>query len=99
LDAYEQIIADLHIGDEQVAYMGDDVVDLPVLARAGLSAAPADARDEVRALVDWVSQARGGDGAARDLIEVILRAQGKWEAVLREYVRETPVGARSETRP
>jgi 3-deoxy-D-manno-octulosonate 8-phosphate phosphatase (KDO 8-P phosphatase) len=98
LDAYEQIIADLHIGDDQVAYMGDDVVDLPVLARAGFSAAPADARDEVRALVDWVSQARGGDGAARDLIEVILRAQGKWEAVLREYMRETPAGARSETR-
>ncbi len=63
----------LRIGD--VAYMGDDVVDLAVLARAGLAAAPADAVDEVRSRVHWVSAANGGDGAARDLIELVLRAQ------------------------
>jgi 3-deoxy-D-manno-octulosonate 8-phosphate phosphatase (KDO 8-P phosphatase) len=96
LDTYEQIIGDLHIADQQVAYMGDDVVDLPVLARAGLSAAPADARDDVRTRVHWVSHARGGDGAARDLIEVVLRAQEKWEAVLREYMIDRPVAASSE---
>ena len=62
--------------------MGDDVLDLPVLARVGLAAAPADAVDEVRSRVHWVSQSHGGAGAARELVELILRAQGRWEALL-----------------
>ena len=53
--------------DEEVAYMGDDLLDLPVLARVGLSAAPADAAPEVRERVDWVSSCGGGRGAAREL--------------------------------
>jgi 3-deoxy-D-manno-octulosonate 8-phosphate phosphatase (KDO 8-P phosphatase) len=72
--------------DEQVAYMGDDVLDLPVLARAGLAAAPADAAGDVRSRVHWVSARRGGDGAARELIEVVLRAQNKWEGILAMYL-------------
>ena len=55
--------------------MGDDLLDLPVLARVGLSAAPADAAPEVRARVDWVSTRGGGRGAVRELIELVLRAQ------------------------
>ena len=62
--------------------MGDDIVDLPVLGRAGLAAAPSDAAVDVRSRVHWVSTAKGGDGAARELIELILRAQGRWEAVI-----------------
>jgi 3-deoxy-D-manno-octulosonate 8-phosphate phosphatase (KDO 8-P phosphatase) len=57
-----------------------------VLARVGLAAAPADAVDEVRARVHWVSGARGGAGAARELVELILRAQGLWEPLLLEYM-------------
>jgi 3-deoxy-D-manno-octulosonate 8-phosphate phosphatase (KDO 8-P phosphatase) len=91
LEAYEAIVNELHVEDEHVAYMGDDVVDLPVLARAGLAAAPADAREDVRSRVHWVSAVAGGHGAARDLIEVILRAQGKWDAIVREYIKE-PAG-------
>ena len=56
--------------------------------RVGLSAAPADAAPEVRARVDWVSRHAGGDGAARELVELILRAQGRWDALLREYLGE-----------
>jgi len=88
LEAYEQIVDSLLLDDEQVAYMGDDVLDLPVLARAGLAAAPADAVEDVRRRVHWVSRANGGQGAARDLIEVILQAQGRWQALLAEYVEE-----------
>jgi len=73
-DAYGEILADLRMTDEQVAYMGDDILDLPVLLRAGLSAAPADAAGEVRTRVHWVSRARGGDGAARELIELVPEA-------------------------
>jgi 3-deoxy-D-manno-octulosonate 8-phosphate phosphatase (KDO 8-P phosphatase) len=65
--------------------MGDDLLDLPVLARAGLAAAPADAVPEVRALVDWVSAAPGGRGAVRDLVELVLKAQALWATVTRDY--------------
>src|SRR6476659_6131580 len=73
LDAYERILRDTGLQDSAVSYMGDDLLDLPVLARAGLSAAPADAAPEVRASVDWVSNLPGGRGAARELIELVLR--------------------------
>jgi 3-deoxy-D-manno-octulosonate 8-phosphate phosphatase (KDO 8-P phosphatase) len=87
-DTYEQIVETLLLTPEQVAYMGDDVLDLPVLARVGLAAAPADAAPEVRTRVHWVSHARGGDGAARGLIELILKAQGKWDGLVASYVAE-----------
>jgi 3-deoxy-D-manno-octulosonate 8-phosphate phosphatase (KDO 8-P phosphatase) len=89
LATYEQILRDHHLTDADVAYMGDDVVDLAVLARAGLSTAPADAVAEVLARVHWISRANAGSGAARELIEVILRAQNLWDDVLASYVNET----------
>jgi 3-deoxy-D-manno-octulosonate 8-phosphate phosphatase (KDO 8-P phosphatase) len=85
---YEQILRDHGTTDEQVAYMGDDIVDLAVLQRVGLSTAPADAVDEVRRRVHWVSDCRGGDGAARQLIEIVMRAQNLWEGVVAAYVAE-----------
>ena len=88
LDAYADILADLNVTDEQVAYMGDDILDLPVLLRAGLAASPSDAVDEVRARVHWVARAAGGHGAARELVELVLRAQGTWTALLDDYVAE-----------
>ena len=83
--AFEQILRDTNLDEQFVAYMGDDLLDLPVLRRAGLSAAPADAAAEVRDSVHWVSSARGGQGAARELIELVLRAQGRWEEIIAEY--------------
>ncbi len=70
----------------RTAYMGDDVVDLPVLRACGFSAAPADAHEEVRARVDWVASAGGGRGAVRELCDLLLRAQGKWDAAMAEYL-------------
>ena len=86
LETYEQIADELLLEDEDIAYMGDDIVDLAVLTRVGLAAAPADAVDEVRARVHWVSRFRGGRGAARELVELILRAQKLWEPLLFEYL-------------
>jgi 3-deoxy-D-manno-octulosonate 8-phosphate phosphatase (KDO 8-P phosphatase) len=85
LAAYEQIIRDANLEDEAVAYMGDDLVDLPVLARAGLASAPADAAAEVRATVHWTSQATGGRGAVRELVEMVLKAQQRWDDVVRQF--------------
>ena len=88
LETYDQIVDELLLEHEQVAYMGDDVLDLPVLTRAGLSAAPADAAPDARARAMWVSRARGGDGAARDLIEFILKSQNKWDGLVAAYLTE-----------
>jgi 3-deoxy-D-manno-octulosonate 8-phosphate phosphatase (KDO 8-P phosphatase) len=88
LATYEQILMDRNLQDSDVAYMGDDVVDLAVLARAGLSTAPADAVDEVRSRVHWVSSANAGSGAARELIELVLKAQNLWEDVIAAYLNE-----------
>jgi 3-deoxy-D-manno-octulosonate 8-phosphate phosphatase (KDO 8-P phosphatase) len=62
-----------------------------VLARVGLAAAPADAVAEVRSRAHWVARAAGGAGAARELLELILRAQGRWDAIVRAF---TPEGER-----
>ncbi len=86
LETYERILERCRLADDQVAYMGDDLLDLPVLSRAGLSAAPADAVPEVRERVHWVATSAGGDGAARELVELVLRAQNKWAAVVDGYV-------------
>jgi 3-deoxy-D-manno-octulosonate 8-phosphate phosphatase (KDO 8-P phosphatase) len=86
LAAYERVLADAGLSDNQVGYMGDDLQDLPVLRRAGFSAAPADAAPEVRAAVQWVSQSGGGRGAARECIEHVLSARGTWQAAVAGFL-------------
>lgn len=85
LSAYEQIVREAGIEDGAVAYMGDDLLDLPVLGRVGFSAAPADAAAEVRARVNWVSSAAGGRGAVREFIELVLRAQKRWDGIVQQH--------------
>jgi 3-deoxy-D-manno-octulosonate 8-phosphate phosphatase (KDO 8-P phosphatase) len=87
LVAYQQILRDAGLSDDAVAYMGDDLLDVPVLSRAGLAGAPADAAQDVRDRVHWVSAMGGGRGAVREFIELILRAQERWETVTREYMK------------
>jgi len=82
---WEEILAAAGLRDEQVAYVGDDLTDVPLLRRAGFAAAPANARPEVKPLVHLVTNARGGEGAVREVIEVLLRAQGKWAEILQRY--------------
>ncbi len=79
LPAYEELVGPLGLVDEEVAYMGDDVNDLPVLRRVGLSACPADACAEVLAEATFVAPSPGGHGAVRELCELILRAKGLWK--------------------
>jgi 3-deoxy-D-manno-octulosonate 8-phosphate phosphatase (KDO 8-P phosphatase) len=72
---------------EETAYLGDDLVDLPALKRAGLAGAVGDAVPEVQAAADWVAAAPGGRGAVREFVEFILVAQGRWESALERYRR------------
>lgn len=72
----------------EAAYVGDDLLDVPALERAGLAVAVADAPREVRALAHLVTRARGGEGALRECVEVLLRARGVWRATVTTYVRD-----------
>lgn len=85
LARYEELSDRLGLSDEAVCYIGDDLVDLPVLRRVGLAAAPADADADVLAACHWVSRHPGGCGAVRELVELLLRARGSWPAVTERY--------------
>ncbi|MHC4547953.1 MAG: KdsC family phosphatase [Planctomycetota bacterium] len=71
----------------EIAYMGDDLVDLPVMRLVGFAAAPADARPEAREAAAWVAPSAGGRGAVRDLCEHLLKAMGRWEEVCERFRR------------
>lgn len=77
--ALREILAEQQLEAHEVAYIGDDLNDLPLLAEVGLTAAPADAPHEVRAEVYMVLSAAGGRGCLREFVEAILRARGDWE--------------------
>ncbi len=77
LTPYEKVKTSYSLHDSEVAYVGDDLLDLPLLQRVGFSAAPANAVRDVKMKVDYVSKERGGHGAVRDIIDLILKAQKK----------------------
>lgn len=79
----QQVLAGMGMGFEHAAAIGDDWPDLPVMQRCALAAAPQQAHAEVRAAAHWVSSRRGGDGAVRDLCDLILTAQGHYARLLR----------------
>lgn len=85
LTPYREILAATGLSDEQVAFMGDDIIDIPVMRRVGFSAAPADAIDYVRDHAHFVSQNRGGWGAVRELCDLILKGIGAWDTVTARY--------------
>jgi YrbI family 3-deoxy-D-manno-octulosonate 8-phosphate phosphatase len=86
LDTLRQILDDLRIAPEEVCYLGDDLPDLPVVRAAGLGVAVADACRELRDAAHYVTQAKGGCGAVRETIEMILKAQQRWDEVIRAYM-------------
>ncbi len=87
LPAFEELIAKLGVAAQQVAYVGDDVVDLPILTRAGLAVAVADAHPLVKRHAHWTTPHGGGRGAARDVCELIMEAQGTLDSKLQHYLQ------------
>ena len=83
--AVENLLAQTGLGWDEVCYVGDDIVDLGVLQRAGVGVVVADGVAEVRAGADYVTRAGGGHGAVREVVELILQAQGKWAGVVAGY--------------
>lgn len=78
IPAYEEIVKRAGLPEETIAFMGDDLPDLPVFPRVGLAVAVANAVPEVKRAAHYVARARGGEGAVREVVELILKAQGKW---------------------
>ena len=78
--AYEKFKAKYSLSDDEIIYMGDDIPDLPVMQHVGCPCCPADACAEIKDISVYISQKNGGYGCARDVIEQVLKAQGKWMA-------------------
>ena len=85
LPLLEEILADSGLSAEEIAYMGDDLTDLPILKRAGLAAAPANSRVSGHDSVHFVTPSSGGAGAVRDVIELLLKAQNRWGEIMAKY--------------
>jgi 3-deoxy-D-manno-octulosonate 8-phosphate phosphatase (KDO 8-P phosphatase) len=86
LTPFLSLVQGLQLAPESVAYVGDDVTDLPVMQRVGLAVAVQDAHPLVKAHAHWQTPHPGGKGAARDVCDLILQAQGRWDAQMRKYL-------------
>jgi 3-deoxy-D-manno-octulosonate 8-phosphate phosphatase (KDO 8-P phosphatase) len=84
-EVFEKILKKYKLAANETAFLGDDIIDIPVLRRVGFSAAVADAVDVVKKSVDYITKNKGGNGAVREVCEMILQAQGKWEEVAAKY--------------
>jgi 3-deoxy-D-manno-octulosonate 8-phosphate phosphatase (KDO 8-P phosphatase) len=84
--AFEELLGQTGIAAQDAGFVGDDVIDLPILLRVGFAASVPNAHPEVRNRVHYVTQASGGKGAARELCDLILRAQGNYEKALAPYL-------------
>ena len=96
---FEEILQEAGLEAAEVCFVGDDVIDLPVMRHCGFAVAVANARDEVKREAHYVTKHSGGDGGARDAVEYILKAQGQWQRVVEEYICERSPKERSAQRP
>ncbi len=78
LTIFNKYLSDNQITPEQVLFMGDDIPDFPLMEQAGIGCCPADAAEEIKKVARYISHLKGGDGCARDVIEQVLKIQGKW---------------------
>jgi len=88
LTTFGEILKQEGLRASEAAFVGDDVIDLPVMRKCGLAIAVANARDDVKEDAHWVTPHSGGDGALRDAVEYILKAQGMWKEIMEKYIAE-----------
>ena len=85
--AFERLLREAGVEENEVAFVGDDLVDIPIMNRAELAVAVADAVEEVRSVAHYVTRAKGGRGAVREVIEIILKSQGRWHDLVEDYLK------------
>lgn len=88
LPTFLNLVEKLGLNFNEIAYIGDDILDLPILTRAGLSVCPLDADHEVKPRVDYISKFNGGQGCVREICELILKSQDLWQAHMDFYLRK-----------
>jgi len=86
--AYEHLLKKIGVSDAETAYVGDDVIDIPLFKRVGFSVAVADASEYAKKEAMFITKNRGGRGAVREVCELILKASGKWKEIIDEYYHE-----------
>ena len=86
LETYQKLKEKWQLTDEQIAYVGDDINDLPVLVRCGLSCTPSDGHYKVKEHVDLVLKSKGGEGVLRELVDLVLEAQNRYEDIIKELI-------------
>jgi 3-deoxy-D-manno-octulosonate 8-phosphate phosphatase (KDO 8-P phosphatase) len=86
LPAFEILLEEAKLSAEEVIYIGDDLLDLPLVRRAGFGVAVANAVDELKAGADYVTKKSGGTGAVREVVEIVLKAIGKWDELMERYL-------------
>jgi len=87
IEIYEKILKEKNLEDMHVGFVGDDLIDIPVLRRVGFSVAVEDAIPEVKEIVDYVTSKKGGEGAVREVCELLLKSQNKWEELTERYYK------------
>jgi len=85
LRIYQKVLKKFRVKDEEVCFMGDDLLDFPIIKRAGFAVAPPNATEEVKNTSHYITKKRGGKGAVRELTEIILKSQGLWEKAISRY--------------
>jgi len=83
---YEEVLKRFKLKDDEVCYIGDDLIDIPILKRAGFAVGVRDGASEIKSTCHYLTKKAGGRGAVREVIDIILKAQGKWEEVTRVYL-------------
>jgi 3-deoxy-D-manno-octulosonate 8-phosphate phosphatase (KDO 8-P phosphatase) len=86
LSIFDALLAEADVAPAEIAYVGDDVVDIPLMRRAGLAVAVADATADTREAAHYVTRLAGGFGAVREVCELILKAQGRWDELMKRYL-------------
>jgi 3-deoxy-D-manno-octulosonate 8-phosphate phosphatase (KDO 8-P phosphatase) len=87
IEAFEDVLRLAKLSENEVAFIGDDLTDIPVMQRSGFAVAVSDAVEEARSVAHYVTRAEGGRGAVREVIELILKAQGRWNDLVDGYLK------------
>ena len=94
LEAIDELIAKHKLELDEIAYVGDDLNDLPVIMQVGFACAPSNAVPEVKERVHYTAACQGGNGAVREIVELILKAQGKWDSIIEAYSKPGTIDTR-----
>jgi 3-deoxy-D-manno-octulosonate 8-phosphate phosphatase (KDO 8-P phosphatase) len=85
LQGFEDVLKEANVKPEEAAFVGDDLTDIPIMRRVGFAVAVADAMAETRSVAHYITRAKGGRGAVREVVELILKAQGRWQKIVEGY--------------